>query len=152
MIGQWLKSTDEFKENFRMKIKDETQFLTTWTGVVLTYILWAVLAIFLYAKIVAWDERKDVDIMGALVENAVHYTTKFNTEQGFFVAAALSEYGASGDIIEVPELYGELAIEHYGWGYDGELRSRETALDYHYCSDEELGLARGPETTIYPFF
>ena len=49
-------------------------------------------------------------------------------------------------------MYGELVIEHYGWGYDGEFGSRETVLDYHYCSDEELGLVRGPDTTIYPFF
>ena len=89
--------------------------------------------------------------MSALVENEFDFMKNFDTEQGFFVAAALTEYDSNREIIEKPE-YGELIIEHYGWGYEGELGSRSLSLDYHYCSDEELGFVRGPETLIYPIF
>ena len=109
-----------------------------------------IMSTFLYTKVVTWRGKKDVDIMSALVENEFDYKKNFDTEQGFFVAAALTEYDSNREIIEKPE-YGELIIENYGWGYEeDQLGSRSIPLDYHYCSDEELGFVRGPETLIYP--
>ena len=47
--------------------------------------------------------------------------------------------------------FGELIIEHYGWGYDEEqIGNQSGELSYRYCSDEELGLANSPSATIYP--
>ena len=78
--------------------------------------------------------------MSALHENLIDYGERFNTEQGFFVAAAITEYDSNTEIVEKPE-YGELIIEHYGWGYsDEKIGSGSRPLDYHYCSEEELGL------------
>ena len=53
-------------------------------------------------------------------------------------------------MIEDPR-YGELIIEHYGWGYseDG-VSSGSNPADFHFCSDEELGFTPGPKTAIYP--
>ena len=75
------------------------------------------MSIFLYTKVLTWRGKKDVDIMSALVENEFDYEKRFDTESGFFVAAALTEYDSNTEIIEKPE-YGELIVEHYGWGYD----------------------------------
>ena len=50
------------------------------------------------------------------------------------------------------ERYGELVFEHYGWGYESGIGSGSQELDYHYCSDEELGFAPGPNTLIYPIY
>ena len=50
--------------------------------------------------------------------------------------------------------YGELVIEQWGWGCGkdgiGNDDSCNKQLDYHYCSDEELGFTPGPNTLIYP--
>ena len=65
-----------------------------------------------------------------------------------YVAAALTEYDGNTEVIEDAR-YGTLQIEHYGWGYEGELGSREKSLETHYCSDEELGFVQGPNTQFY---
>ena len=109
------------------------------------------MSIFLYTKVLTWRGKKDVDIMSALVENEFDYEKSFDTESGFFVAAALTEYDSNTEIIEKAE-YGELIIEHYGWGYDEGIGSKSIPLDSHYCSDEELGFVQGPNTLIYPIY
>ena len=43
-------------------------------------------------------------------------------------------------------------IEQYGWGYDGNLKSRRIELKEHACSDEELGLIPGAETDGFGSF
>ena len=53
---------------------------------------------------------------------------KFTPAEGFFVAAALTAYDSNTEIIEVPEKYGELVIEHYGWGNEGATISEEGKL------------------------
>ena len=53
---------------------------------------------------------------------------KFTPAEGFFVAAAFTAYDSNPEIIEVPEKYGELVIEHYGWGNEGATSSAEGKL------------------------
>ena len=77
---------------------------------------------------------------------------KFTPAEGFFVAAALTAYDSVTESIEVPELYGELVIEHYGWGNEGATSSQEGRLRYHTCSEEELGIERGPNSLVFPVF
>ena len=78
---------------------------------------------------------------------------KFTPEEGFFVAAAITAYDSVEESIEVPEKYGELVIEHYGWGNEGiTSNSSDGRLQFHHCSDEELGIVRGPNTLVYPVF
>ena len=87
--------------------------------------------------------------MSALEEDAISFDYKFDSDDGFFVAAALTAYDEEEDIIE-EERYGELVIEHYGWGneedpdYVGEESSN---IDNHYCSEQELGLKEGDSET-----
>ena len=38
------------------------------------------------------------------------------SEHGFFVSAALKEYGSDAEISEHSKKYGELTLEHVGWG------------------------------------
>ena len=51
------------------------------------------------------------------------------------------------------EEYGELLIEHYGWG-NSELGFEygTTPLSNHWCSDEDLGFEKGPNTIMYPIY
>ena len=66
-----------------------------------------------------------------------------------FVAAALTEYSSNTEIIEEAK-YGELFIEHYGWGNDDSDINGSSPLNLHYCTDEDLGIVQGPDTIIYP--
>ena len=65
------------------------------------------------------------------------------------MAAALTVYDDNTEVIEEAK-YGELVIEHYGWGYGDGLGAKSTDLNYHWCTDEELGIIQGPNTIIYP--
>ena len=72
----------------------------------------------------------------------------YSAEDALFIAAALIEYNTDTEPIEEAR-YGELTIEHLGWR-DNDWNY--TALEYHQCSDGELGFVRTPETVIYPWF
>ena len=45
---------------------------------------------------------------------------KFDSDQGFFITTAITEYDTNTEIIEQPEVYGELFFEHYGWDFEDE--------------------------------
>ena len=49
-------------------------------------------------------------------------------------------------------MYGELVIAYNGWGNEGSTSSQEGKLSNHPCSDEELGIVRGPNSLVYPVF
>ena len=116
-LAQSFKSIDEFSQGYHMKIMEDEDQLTSWMGTFATIILLAIMGIFCYSKVLAWYEFKDVDIMSSTMENFFDYEYKFDSTQGLFVAAAITEYDLNTEIIEKPEM-GELVIEHYGWGYD----------------------------------
>ena len=56
-----------------------------------------------------------------------------------FIAAALTKYDSETEPLDDPR-YGDLVIEHYGWGYGDGISSGSTKLENHSCSDLELGL------------
>lgn len=64
------------------------------------------------------------------------------------MAAALTVYDSNTTVVEEPR-YGELIIEHYGWGYNDTIGSQSRAINYHWCSDYELGLERDGNNLIY---
>ena len=70
-------------------------------------------------------------------------------EHGLYFGAALTYYDSDPEPIEDPK-YGELVISWHGWGNTGEVGYQDIDLDLHYCSDEELGLTRRDDTSMYP--
>ena len=86
-------------------------------GAFLTFLLMLITIMFSYTKLVSLMDKQEVDIMSALSEGAIAPREKFSAEDGFYVAAALTEYDTNTEIIEEAR-YGELIIEHYGWGND----------------------------------
>ena len=85
------------------------------------------------------------------MEDAIEDSEQFTaSEDGFFVAAALTDFDSNPEIVELEE-YGELLIEQYGWGNSAlGYEYGSNPLPNHYCSDEELGFKQGPNTIIYP--
>ena len=113
--GSKIKSIDQFGQAYRMKLNESEMKKFSFMGAMLTIMLFTMLLTFAISKLLAWKHKKDVDIMGAIVENAFDYTFKFGADKGFFVAAALTEYNSNTEVLE-DSRYGELIFEHYGWG------------------------------------
>ena len=134
-----------------MKLDGSERILTSYFGSCLSILTFMTMATFMYTKILSLAMKHEVDIMSALEENRLDFDYKFTPQDGFFVAAALTEYDTEKNIIE-EERYGELIIELYGWGYENFGEAKATPIDYHPCSDEELGLAEGSDSWIYPIF
>ena len=121
-------------------------------GAFLSTIILVTTLIFLYSKAMVLHKTSDVTIMMSTQEGALTYDDKFTASDGLFLAAALTEYDSNTEVIE-EERYGELIIEHYGWGYGEGIGSGSKAIDYHTCSDQELGFVERTENTIiYPIF
>ncbi len=126
-----------------MKLDNGVQDQNSAFGGFLTIILTLVTLMFTYAKLITLIDKHDVDIMGSLSEGAIEYSTNFTASDGFFLAAALTEYDSNTESIE-EERFGELVIEHYGWGYSDSIGSKSTQLETHECTDEELSLTPPP--------
>jgi len=120
-------------------------------GAFLSFLVFGMTAVFLYSKVMVLFKQTDVTIMMNLMEGSLTFDDTFTAEDGFFLAAALTAYDGETEIIE-DEKYGELIIEHYGWGYSDGIGSGSRKIEHHYCSDEELGLEKGPNTHIYEIF
>ena len=147
-----LSFLDGFGEGFGMKIEGTHKTYTSIMGVVLTLVFAVMTALFAYARAMVLIQKSDVTVMGSTSENEFDFNYVITPESGFFVAFALTEYNSDPEIIEKPE-YGEMVMEYYGWGYSQTaIGSSAKPLGYHYCSDEELGLERGPNTLAYPIF
>ena len=124
-----------------MKIKDDKNEKNSWMGVCFTILLTLIMGLFWYNKILVLKEKKDVDVTSVLVDNYLDQTYRFDAEQGFFLAAAIIEYDSNTEIIEEPEVYGELIFEHYGWGYEDGFYGSKPLVN-HQCSREELGFEK----------
>ena len=120
-------------------------------GTILTVMQSVLIFMFFYSKLLTIINRHEVDIMSAVNQNELTSDYEFKAEDGFFAAAALTRFDSNPEIIE-DWTYGELVISKFGWGYDlnENIEAQRQRLDYHYCSDEELGLEVGKKTKVYP--
>ena len=124
-----------------MKIDHGLEEQKSYMGGCLSILITIIMLVYSYGRVMALIRKKEVDILGAISEDAIGYTETFTAQSGFFVAAALTEFDSSTESIEEAR-YGELVIEHYGWqSNENGTESYSRPLNYHYCSDEELGLA-----------
>ena len=105
-----------------MKLDGANEAHNSYMGAFLSIIMVLSTLLFVYTKFVTIIEKNDVDIFYSLMENSLDYRDHFTSKDGLFIAAALTEYDSNTEIVEDAR-YGELIIEHYGWGYEGELAS-----------------------------
>ena len=105
-----------------MKLDGGLNQKKSYFGACLTMFLTMVTLVFTYTKIQTIAGKYEVDIMGATIENAFTDQDTFSIDDGFFIAVGLTEYDSNTEIIEDPK-YGELIIEHYGWGYETAIGS-----------------------------
>ena len=148
-VSGGFKKMDAFAESAKLRIDHEKIKLTSYGGATCSIFLITILVLFTWTKCLTLKEKQDVDIMSAMIEGELSFEEKFREKDGFFVAVALTTYDSNEEITEQKE-YGELIVEHFGWGYDDNMETGGGVLDYDYCTEEELGLIQGPKTRAYP--
>jgi len=142
------KQIDIFGQEFEMKVhKNDTQYRSI-MGAFCTVMTGIFMLSFCLTKLQTLLQRSDVDIMEANHENNIDEDDPFSYQDGFFVAAALTEFNNDPEPVERPE-YGELHIEHYGWGNDNaDFAVGSNQIKSHECSEAELGIDENdPEGT-----
>ena len=114
----------------------------------MTFILFIILLAFSLTKLLTLINKHQVDIFSFTDEKSIGYNDKFTSEDGLYVAAALTDFNTTKEI-QVEEKYGELIFAHYGWGYDYFEYTINQEIHSHYCSDEEIGLKEDPDALVY---
>lgn len=151
--GKKFRMIDQFPESFAMRIQKEDTSQTSYFGACCSIVLAIMLVGFMYAKVQTLLKLKDVDIFSATQDFYFPDSETFSAkDNSFFLAAAITNYDSNRTLTESPE-YGELLIEHYGWG-NAELGYSYGShpLPNHICTDEELGFERTDKTRIFPVF
>ena len=137
-----------------MKLKENDAAYKSLMGAFCSLIILVFLTTFSVTKLQTLFLKSDVDILQSKEEFLIEPRDRFTYEDGFFVAAAITEYNNVTESIEREE-YGELEIEQYGWGNEDigyEYGSHK--IPNHYCSDSELGLSESEHSDdlniVYP--
>ena len=120
-LGNRLKSYDKFGSQFKMKLDGPIAAHKSYMGASLSLLLEMILLMYFVTKIISIYAKWEVDIMSVKLENALTFDDKFDSSNGLFIAAALTEYDDNPEVIEVPEKYGELVVNHYRWGHSDSL-------------------------------
>lgn len=96
-------------------------------------------------------DKSKADIVSFQIENAVPNDEKFSSDEGFYLAAALTEYNKDPEPTE-DRRYGQLTFSHYAWNFDSssDQINGYVPIESHQCSDIELGFNRTDETKLYP--
>ena len=136
-----------------MKLEDGETTVGSLLGFCLSIITALAVLGFAYTKAQTLFERKEVDIITSIARDHFQDNEEFSSaDNGFFLAAALTNYDSNTEVLEKPE-YGELLIEHYGWGNaDIGYSYGSHPLPNRFCSREEIGLERTENTKIYPIY
>ena len=142
------KQLDSFRESFQWHIDKDVDRQRSIMGSCLTILFTILTLTFTYSKGSVLITKDDVKIMSVTIPGAIDSDFKFSSREGFFAAAALTEFNTDTSIIEDPR-YGELTVETYRWGdqkYDNDR------LNFDFCTEEELGLVQGPNTQMFPMY
>ena len=75
-----------------MKLDGDQVTKQSYMGACLTFIILITTLMFSYTKAITIIEKKDVDIMSALIDNELDFSYKFTAREGFFISAALTRY------------------------------------------------------------
>ena len=115
------------------KVFSRKKSLSSYLGATLSIILIVISATFLYSKIMVIKNVSEVIVMSNYKQGALDYTETFSqAKNGFFVAAALTNYDSSTESVEDPR-YGELVFQKYSWGGEDELGTSKTEIKNHSC-------------------
>ena len=136
-----------------MKLERDESTYSSYFGAICTIIVAIFMSGFVYTKLLTLFLRKDVDIIESTKDFHFGDREKFTAnEDDFFLAAAITRFDSNRTVTESKE-FGELIIEHYGWGNEAwGYTYGSTPLKNHFCTEEELGLKPGNKTRIFPIF
>ena len=148
-IGRKFRSYDKFsvgKPALKINFEGAGGAYMSYMGAFVSIVFIVISSIFLYSKILIMYNVSQVTIISNEVEGAFTQEDEFTAGQGFFVAAALTEYDSNTEPIEDPT-YGTLDVIHNIWDVkdDGTVLWAQPILETHACSERELGLLADQE-------
>ena len=73
-----------------MRLDGGQESKQSYMGSFLTIVIALTTFMFFYAKTMTIVEKHDVDIMSAVIDNAVDINDKFTADNGFFISAGLT--------------------------------------------------------------
>ena len=139
---------DKFGRNPGFKVRyDSNNIYLSYMGALCSLILIILVLTYTFSKLMILINSSKIDLVSNYDIGALTYEDKFTGEDGFFVAAALTNYDDETEPL-YDSRYGDLTLEHHGWD-SLRLETSSTALPTHSCSDEELGLDANAEFPIF---
>lgn len=139
-LSETIKEVDIFGESFTMKLEGNKSAYRSYMGAFCSFIVFIFLAAFTITKLQTLLLIEEVDVMSASEDHVLDPGERFSSEDGFFIAAAITAYDGDPEPDEKPE-YGELFIEHYGWGNEEiGFEYGSTRIPNHQCSDSDLSM------------
>ena len=126
-----------------MRLDEDRDALPSKKGAVCSLLLFFIISIYTLQKIDVLLNKKDVNIFSALAESYFDSDYVFGAEQGLNIAVAVTDiYSLSEDQTIDPD-YGRIRVAIWSWTLlpeKGEFELRDTEIETHRCSMEELGL------------
>ena len=119
-----LRSVDKYgqKPGFNLQFEGGKAYVS-YMGAICSVIFITISMIYLYSKIMTLINVSRIIVMSNYQVGALTYEDEFTGDDGFFFAVALTKYDTDPEPIDDPR-YGEMIIEYYGWGYEGDIGTK----------------------------
>ena len=75
-----------------MKFDGDATIMRSYMGSLLTLIVTTTVLFYFIVKVKTIVQKKDVDIFGYVTDHQLTFEDKFDADQGFFVAAGITDY------------------------------------------------------------
>ena len=124
-----------------MKFKGGKEAVPTWSGLVCSILLLAMMLMYSYQKLENLIYKKDAKIFSTEQIGNIKDTEVFDTKMGLKIAVAVTNYDTDPEPI-LDETFGRIVFIKSTWGRnaDGTLFLSKDEIPSHYCTEEELGL------------
>ena len=109
------KSIDQFGEGLKMKLDGGVDTYSSRCGAFFSLVAAIVLIFYMLIKIDTIVSRNDVDIFSAILDHEITQEDKFDSTQGFYIAAGLTAYDGIQESID-DKKYGQLVFDYLRWG------------------------------------
>ena len=127
---------DIFGGSFAMKLDDGEEYLTSFSGAILSVLSFISMMLYLYLKSDVLLNKKDVDILSTVNRLFFDDDERFTFNDGFNIAVAFTAFDNEEEWI-LDKKYGTLVFMDYGWGQnddDGKFYVHRKPLETKRCT------------------
>ena len=113
-------------------------------GSLCSFLIFILICTYGYYKKDILIDRKDVDILSAVLDYYHEEDFTFDYQNGFNVAIAFTDFSDETNWI-LDDSYGEIVAQVHTWGQyqNGTTYMKRETINSHLCTPEELGIKKG---------